>query len=81
MFPRSPVRMAFTGFPRDALRYFAELEVNNRIAWYEENKDRYQQNIREPSRASSTTNPPAPFIPPTPMAISSRSPSWFSLTM
>jgi uncharacterized protein (TIGR02453 family) len=41
----------FTGFPRDAFQFLAELALNNEREWFVANKDRYEQNIREPALA------------------------------
>ena len=42
--------MAFSGFPREAPTFFAELIQNNDIGWFQANKKRYQELILEPSR-------------------------------
>jgi uncharacterized protein (DUF2461 family) len=36
---------AFTGFPPDGLKFLLELEENNHKAWFDANKQRYQENI------------------------------------
>ena len=41
----------FTGFPRDALTFFAELEANNSRPWWLANKDRFDASVRDPMRA------------------------------
>ncbi len=43
--------MAFNGFPPDAVRFLAELARNNNRAWFQANKDRYEQSIRGPALA------------------------------
>jgi uncharacterized protein (TIGR02453 family) len=39
----------FTGFPKDTLRFLAELERNNNREWFEANKDRYETMVRGPA--------------------------------
>lgn len=41
----------FAGFPRDAFRFFRELTRNNSKAWFDRNRERYQQSIVTPFRA------------------------------
>jgi uncharacterized protein (TIGR02453 family) len=41
----------FTGFPPDALEFFVELEANNNRPWWQENKDRFDEVVRDPMRA------------------------------
>ena len=38
----------FTGIPADAFDFFEELAADNTKAWWTENKDRYQANVRGP---------------------------------
>ncbi|MFZ1730997.1 MAG: DUF2461 domain-containing protein [Bacteroidota bacterium] len=38
----------FSGFPADTLRFLRELKKNNTREWFAENKDRYEQNVKEP---------------------------------
>lgn len=40
----------FTGFPRDAFRFYAELaqEGNNDRAWFDDNRQRYERGVRLP---------------------------------
>jgi uncharacterized protein (TIGR02453 family) len=45
----SPSR--FTGFPDDALAFFAELTAHNERAWWQANKDRFESSVRDPMRA------------------------------
>jgi uncharacterized protein (TIGR02453 family) len=42
---------AFRGFPADAFQFLAELALNNEREWFEANKDRYEQSVREPALA------------------------------
>jgi uncharacterized protein (TIGR02453 family) len=39
----------FTGYPAETLEFLHELELNNNRAWWNENKDRYERVVREPS--------------------------------
>lgn len=41
----------FGGFGSEALEFLAELANNNHKAWFDENKQRYEDTIREPARA------------------------------
>lgn len=43
-FPPPP----FTGFPPDALAFFRELAVNNERDWFNANKARYENSVRDP---------------------------------
>lgn len=38
-------------FTRDALSFFRRLERNNEKAWFEEHRDQYEREVREPMRA------------------------------
>jgi len=38
----------FDGFPKDALRFLRELKKNNEREWFNANKQRYEQNLKEP---------------------------------
>ncbi len=40
---------AFRGFPEGTLRFLDELEANNRREWFDENKERYKAEVREPA--------------------------------
>ncbi|GAA1391328.1 DUF2461 domain-containing protein [Luteococcus peritonei] len=40
--------MAFTGIPRDAVAFYAELEANNSREWWLANKQRYESSVRRP---------------------------------
>ncbi len=40
---------AFTGFPETSLLFLEELAANNNREWFEENKARYEELIREPA--------------------------------
>jgi uncharacterized protein (TIGR02453 family) len=42
---------AFTGFPKDAFQFLAELALNNEREWFEANRDRYEASVREPALA------------------------------
>lgn len=44
----------FDGFPKDALRFLAELKKNNKREWFEANRARYEASLLEPSRAFVT---------------------------
>lgn len=39
----------FKGFPKDTLRFLNELEQNNSREWFNDNKERYESLVREPS--------------------------------
>ncbi len=41
----------FAGFPPDALRFLAQLAIENDRAWFAANKDRYERSVAEPMRA------------------------------
>ena len=41
----------FTGFPKDALRFFEELKKNNRKEWFNKNKDQYEEYVLGPAQA------------------------------
>lgn len=43
--------MTFTGFPTDALDFFAELEAHNERPWWLANKQRFDRSVAEPLRA------------------------------
>jgi uncharacterized protein (TIGR02453 family) len=43
--------MGFDGFPRDAVRFLAELGKNNNRPWFQANKARYEQSVRGPAVA------------------------------
>ena len=43
--------MAFNGFPADAVRFLAALARSNNRAWFQANKDRYEQSVRGPALA------------------------------
>ena len=38
----------FDGFPKDTLRFLRELKKNNTREWFNANKDRYEQAVKEP---------------------------------
>ncbi len=40
---------AFAGFPRDTLKFLADLSKNNNREWFADNKLRYEQSFLEPS--------------------------------
>jgi uncharacterized protein (TIGR02453 family) len=40
--------MEFSGWPKDVIQFFVELEAHNEKAWWQENKGRYQTVVREP---------------------------------
>ena len=42
--------MSFTGFPPEALNFFAELSVNNEKPWFEAHRSDYDNYVIEPSR-------------------------------
>lgn len=39
----------FHGFPKDSLRFLAELQANNNREWFAENKQRYEAGIKQPA--------------------------------
>jgi len=41
---------AFSGFPADALDFFAELEAHNERAWWHANKGRFEESVAGPMR-------------------------------
>ena len=41
----------FAGIPADAVAFYAELEQNTTREWFAENKDRYEQSVRQPLAA------------------------------
>ena len=41
---------SFKGYPKDGLKFFADVAENNNREWFQENKGRYQQNILTPSQ-------------------------------
>lgn len=40
--------MSFTGLPADYFKFFKELSANNNREWFEDNKQRFRQNVQEP---------------------------------
>lgn len=40
----------FEGFSKDTFTFLEELEKNNEKEWFDENRDRYENNLREPLR-------------------------------
>ena len=42
---------SFKGFKPSLLQFLAELESNNEREWFQENRDRYEDDVREPARA------------------------------
>jgi uncharacterized protein (TIGR02453 family) len=48
----------FTGIPRDAVDFYRELEGNNTKPWWEANKTRYVDHVREPMSALVDTLAP-----------------------
>ena len=38
----------FTGFPEETLRFFLDLRFHNSAAWFHENRERYEQFVRDP---------------------------------
>ena len=43
--------MTFEGIPADGLAFLSELEANNNKAWFEANRDRYEQVLLGPTQA------------------------------
>lgn len=43
--------MAFTAFDKDLLAFLRDLRENNNRAWFQRNKDRYEESVREPMLA------------------------------
>lgn len=41
----------FTGFPKEALRFFAELKENNFKDWFNDRKDQYHENVLKPAQS------------------------------
>lgn len=41
----------FSGFPVDTLRFFQDLEANNRKEWFETNKVRYEESVLLPAKS------------------------------
>lgn len=41
----------FTGFPKDYLAFFRELSKNNDREWFEANRHRYEESVKEPLRS------------------------------
>jgi len=39
----------FAGYPQDTFKFLASLEKNNKREWFENNKDKYEALVREPS--------------------------------
>lgn len=42
---------SFTGFPPEALEFFVELEANNERPWWQANRGRFDESVRDPMRA------------------------------
>jgi uncharacterized protein (TIGR02453 family) len=40
--------MAFVGFPKDFFAFFRELKVHNERPWFEDNKQRFKDNVQAP---------------------------------
>lgn len=49
--PEKTADGSFTGFPKDAFQFLAELALNNEREWFEANKERYEHSVREPALA------------------------------
>jgi len=43
--------MDFTGFDRRLVRFLGQLKLNNNREWFARNKERYEAEVREPTRA------------------------------
>lgn len=43
--------MSFAGFPPELYEFLVDLSLNNRRDWFEQNKPRYEEFVREPARA------------------------------
>ena len=43
--------MAFEGFPRDTIKFLADLARHNNRPWFHANKDRYEASVRQPALA------------------------------
>jgi len=41
----------FNGFSKEIFSFFSDLEKNNKVEWFHENKDRYQKFVVEPTKA------------------------------
>jgi uncharacterized protein (TIGR02453 family) len=45
----------FNGFPKDLIKFFAELALNNEKQWFNEHKKDYEQYVLEPSKSFVVT--------------------------
>lgn len=43
--------MSFSGFSKEALRFYRELSANNSKEWFEDNAGRYREHVLEPAKA------------------------------
>jgi uncharacterized protein (TIGR02453 family) len=43
--------MTFEGFPKETLRFLAELEIHNHKGWFDDNRDRYEKYVLEMARS------------------------------
>jgi uncharacterized protein (TIGR02453 family) len=43
--------MEFTGFPKAALTFFADIAKNNHREWFQEHKEQYQEAVQQPAQA------------------------------
>ncbi len=50
----------FNGFPNDVFNFLSDLEKNNNVEWFHENRDRYQNSLVIPSKSFVTEI--APFF-------------------
>lgn len=55
-----PAPMKFAGFSHDAIAFLSELAANNNREWFQDNKSRYEETIRE--RALAFINAMAPGL-------------------
>ena len=48
--PRTRSTTEFTGFPKDAFKFFRDLSRNNNRDWFQANKERYEKACKEPMK-------------------------------
>lgn len=46
-----PTVQEFTGFSPDTCRFYQELRENNNKKWFDQNRERYEEQVREPLRS------------------------------
>lgn len=50
--------LEFHGFPKEAIKFFRDLEKHNEKQWFEENRQIYEQKVLEPAKAFVVTMGP-----------------------